>query len=208
MWTQSSLDRVGTQHLTPMSAQLPLAGVKTGSRSLTTQHLHDVATFQPEVELLFFLILFNFFKLCRHLVRPTPASRQHIYCWGKSARPSARCHDRSKRALTHVWFFWMHSSRMKLVYEHAVESAGTHSDCPEWLHFSGKASSVWRKSHHSCMCFSCSTCEDTVNVWKQMAVFTFHVGTDLLPEVEGKSIHSCVIEILRLLTRGTLPDHF
>lgn len=40
-----------------------------------------------------------------------------------------------------------------------------------------------------------------------MAVFTFHVGTDLLPEVEGKSIHSCVIEILRLLTRGTLPDH-
>lgn len=126
----------------------------------------------------------------------------------KGARPSARCHDRSKRALTHVWLFWMHSSRMKLVHEHAAESAVTRSDCPEWLHFSGKASSIWRKSHHSCMCFACSTCEDTVNVWKQMAVFTFHVGTDLLPEVEGKSIYSCVIEILRLLTRGTLPDHF
>lgn len=83
-----------------------------------------------------------------------------------------------------------------------MEHGLTDSLSPSWM-----GSSQWKRTVHRTESSSFNACilhEDALNIRKQRPIFTFQMGTDLLAEVKAKSIHSCVIGLLRLIT--TISD--
>lgn len=204
VWPPSSLVTVGPQ-ASPSRLQLGFTGGLGAGRRSWQPHVHAAPPRCGSASRRWWFGFYYFKHGCwTSVFGLPPRSRQHMY------QPEALWSlPWSEQTCVHTWrihldaFFPSAAGkwRRRIVWWSKVSQIG--SVCPEWVRWSGNAPSIGPKSHHSCILH-----EDALNMWKQIPIFTFQTGTDLLAEVEAKSIHARVIGLLRLVTRGTLSDLF